>query len=222
MKPLDLSIAILAGGASQRFGTDKTLAKFRGMPLIKHMLWRFNQCTDDLFVVSRFDAPDRLQLIDVPIVYDSHPSRSVMGAVLDALVTSRHAWTFVLAVDFPLITFDLIESMIKAVNLGQNEASVILPFTQQGIQPLSAFYHKSAQSLLSSELAMGRQKMTDLINQPACRSFKVDDHAQWRFLNMNTPADMQSAEQLADLHALKFSPDEGALVPSDRKPEEDR
>ena len=205
MTSIQLSIAILAGGASSRFGSDKATVNFRGMPLIKHLLWRFRKYTDDLFLVSRFDSPDRLQLVDVEIVYDSHPTRSVMGAVIDAIVNSRNQWVFVLAVDLPLITYDFIEWMVTNSNLETTDACMIVPSSSHGAQPLCALYNKSAESMLRDKLLLDQQRLKDISNDSNCIQLKVPAKLQWQCLNMNTPDDLHRAERLAEVNGLRFT-----------------
>ena len=62
--------------------------------LDKHLIWRFRKHTDDLFIVSRFDQPDRLQSVDIPIIYDSHVDRTIMGAVIDSIEASKNEWVY--------------------------------------------------------------------------------------------------------------------------------
>lgn len=45
--------AVLAGGASSRFGSDKAMADFRGKPLIEHVITRLRPQVSDLVVVGR-------------------------------------------------------------------------------------------------------------------------------------------------------------------------
>lgn len=205
MKSIQLSIAILAGGASSRFGSDKATVNFRGMPLIKHLLWRFRKYTDDLFLVSRFDSPDRLQLVDVEIVYDSYPTRSVMSAVIDAITNSKNQWVFVLAVDLPLITYDFIEWMVTNSNLETTDACMIIPSSSSGTQPLCALYNKAAEVVLKNELLAGQQRLKDISNDTNCIHLKIPTKLEWQCLNMNTPDDLRRAEHLAEANRLRFT-----------------
>ena len=56
--------AVLAGGASSRFGSDKAMAVWRGRPLIEHVIARLRPQVSDLVVVghdhsSEASIPDR-------------------------------------------------------------------------------------------------------------------------------------------------------------------
>ena len=203
MRSLAVSIAILAGGASKRFGSDKAFAKFRGMPLIKHLVWRFRKHTDDLFVVSRFDEPDRLQSVDVPIIYDSHSDRTIMGAVIDSIEASKNDRTLVIAVDFPLINWSILNWISKS--LAANEDALFgVPKLRNGYQPLCALYRKECLQILKQRLSNNQQRMQDVCDERDCLSLEVPEQFQWQFLNMNTAEDLMIAEQLAEKHQIQF------------------
>ena len=198
-----ISIAILAGGESKRFGSDKVFANFRGMPLIKHLIWRFREHTDDLFIVSRFDQPDRLQTVDIPIVYDSFPERTIMGAIIDALQASKNEWTFVIAVDLPLINWSIVQWMASNT-LTNNQISFVIPELVNGSQPLCAFYKKECIELLRKKLDLNQQRMRSICDESNCFNLSIPSKLQWQFLNMNTLEDLKQAEQLAEKNQIKF------------------
>ena len=203
MRSLAVSIAILAGGASKRFGSDKTFAKFRGMPLIKHLIWRFRKHTDDLFIVSRFDQPDRLQSVDVPIIYDSHSDRTIMGAVIDSIEASKNDRTFVIAVDFPLINWSILNWLSKSLAANE-DALFVVPKLRNGYQPLCALYRKECLQILKQRLSNNQQRMQDVCNDKDCFNLRIPEQFQWQFLNMNTVEDLITAEQLAESHQIRF------------------
>ncbi|QYE34532.1 molybdenum cofactor guanylyltransferase [Polymorphobacter sp. PAMC 29334] len=74
--------AILAGGASSRFGSDKAMAEWRGKPLIEHVITRLRPQVSDLVVVGR-DYPGEVSIPDRPA-----PGLGPLGGLCAAL---RHA-----------------------------------------------------------------------------------------------------------------------------------
>ena len=208
MKSLTFSVAILAGGESKRFGSDKAFAKFRGMPLIKHLIWRFREHTDDLFIVSRFDQPDRLQSVDIPIVYDSHSERTIMGAIIDSVEASKNDWTFVIAVDFPLINWSIVSWISKSLQANE-EAVFVIPSLSNGSQPLCALYKKECLGILKQKLSLNQQRMQSICDERYCLNLSIPDQFQWQFLNMNAVEDLVRAEKLADKNQIQFTESDG-------------
>ena len=47
----DITVAIIAGGSSKRFGSDKALAEFQGKPLIAHMMVIAQRISSTILVV---------------------------------------------------------------------------------------------------------------------------------------------------------------------------
>jgi molybdopterin-guanine dinucleotide biosynthesis protein A len=58
--------AVLAGGASTRFGSDKALALFAGKPLIDHVIAALNPQVADLVICGR-DYPGFARVDDLPV-----------------------------------------------------------------------------------------------------------------------------------------------------------
>ena len=79
-----------------------------------------------IFLVSRFDQPDRLQSVDIPIIYDSHSERTIMGAIIDSVEASKNDWTFVIAVDLPLINWSIVNWISKSLQANK-EAVFVIP-----------------------------------------------------------------------------------------------
>ena len=71
-----LAIAILIGGQSNRFGSDKGLFEFLGKPLISYQLETLSKFNYDIFLVanSKEQAQKYIDKIDIP---------SIMGFIID-------------------------------------------------------------------------------------------------------------------------------------------
>ncbi len=72
--------AVLAGGASTRFGSDKALADFAGKPLIAHVISALVPQVDTLVVVGR-DWPGYTRVDDLPA-----PGMGPIGGLCGALI----------------------------------------------------------------------------------------------------------------------------------------
>ena len=47
----NITVAILAGGTSKRFGSEKALAEFRGQPLVVHMVEVARKLSSEIMIV---------------------------------------------------------------------------------------------------------------------------------------------------------------------------
>ncbi|MBC7521173.1 MAG: NTP transferase domain-containing protein [Sandarakinorhabdus sp.] len=85
--------AVLAGGESTRFGSDKALALFAGKPLIDHAIAAIVRQVESLVIVGR-DWPGFTRVDDLPA-----PGLGPLGGLCGALVHARtHGFDAVLCV----------------------------------------------------------------------------------------------------------------------------
>jgi molybdopterin-guanine dinucleotide biosynthesis protein A len=100
--------AILAGGRSSRFGSDKALAEFRGKPLLAHVLDAMAPQVDACVVVGR-DWPDLLRIDDRP-----GPGFGPLGGVCAALhhaARTGHARVLVSPCDILFLPDDAVHKL---------------------------------------------------------------------------------------------------------------
>lgn len=111
--------AIIAGGRSSRFGSDKACAVLNGRPLLDHILAGLRAQTDAVVVCGR-DVPGWISLADRPRA-DMGPLGGLAAALL---YSAQHGFDGVLtsACDTPLVPVDLAERLAgcgPAVVIGQ-------------------------------------------------------------------------------------------------------
>ena len=100
--------AILAGGAASRFGSDKALALFNGMPLIDHVAAALESETEALIVVGRHHGA-LVSVADHPA-----PGLGPLGAIAGALRWAQaNGYASVLSApcDAPLLPLGLVETL---------------------------------------------------------------------------------------------------------------
>jgi molybdopterin-guanine dinucleotide biosynthesis protein A len=94
-----LTGVLLVGGASERFGSPKALARFRGETLAARGERLLAEACDEVLVVGR-----RVDGLDLPVVDDGASSRAPVHGVVAGLRLARHPVVVVLPVDVPLMT----------------------------------------------------------------------------------------------------------------------
>jgi molybdopterin-guanine dinucleotide biosynthesis protein A len=102
---------LLVGGASSRFGSPKTLAKFDGETLAERA-WRvLGEVCEERIAVGK--ASDGLEL-PFPVLDDGSTERAPIHGVLAGLRASTHDVALVLPVDCPLLTADALRVLADA------------------------------------------------------------------------------------------------------------
>ncbi len=162
--------AVLAGGQSRRFGSDKALALLAGTPLIAHVLDALRPQVAALVVVGRDHAGER-SLPDRPA-----PGLGPLGGLAAALShAAAHGFDAVLTsgCDLPDLPPDLRERLAPA------------PAVATG-QPLLGLWPAALAERLDRHLADGGDR--SLRRWVAVAGAREVDLG--RFRNVNTPADL--------------------------------
>jgi aminoglycoside 6-adenylyltransferase len=130
---------LLVGGASERFGSPKALALFRGEKLAERA-WRvLGQVCDEVIAVGK--EADALEL-PFPVVADEAGERAPVYGVLAGLGAASHDLCVVLPVDCPLITAEMLRSLAEAAAAPQTG-------------PLPGVYTKAMLPELEARVAAG-------------------------------------------------------------------
>ena len=161
---------LLVGGASERFGSPKALATFRGETLGERA-WRILSITCDE-VVAVGKADDTLEL-PFPVVDDGTAERAAVFGVIAGLRVATHETCVVLPVDTPLVTPELLGELIGARAIPQTG-------------PLPGVYAKEMLPELESRVARGELSLRGV--NPAV--LEVDAKL---LLNVNTRMDLLAA-----------------------------
>lgn len=166
--------AVLAGGQSSRFGSDKALALLDGQTLLALALARLAPWCADVVLVGR-DEPDLRCVPDWP-----GPGLGPLGGMAAALRHARDAgfaWVLTCGVDSPGLPDDL------PGLLGPGPAYV-------ADQPVVGLWPASAADAVAAILAgSGRHSMRALAEAIGARPVTLPQPT----VNVNTPADLARA-----------------------------
>ncbi len=200
-----LTVAILAGGDSRRFATDKALAPFRGQPLLQHMLSIAHQISPRVIVVvSTEDQAQRFKSLvgSTEIVSDPEGSdKSALTGALTAFEFSESTFTLLLPVDTPLANTALMKTLYDV----RGAHSAIVPAWPEGfVEPLHAVYRtETAYARGLAIFEKGARKMQDLLNALpnvlylSTLVLKKFDPELLTFANINTEQDLRRLERLS-------------------------
>lgn len=183
--------AVLAGGQSRRFGSNKALQEFRGRRLIDHCVDGLRPFADPMLVV----ANDLSLYADVQatLIQDVLPHQGPLGGIYTALLFSPRDWVFVKATDMPFLVPELLTTLAAL----RRAADVVVPVVEERYEPLFAFYHRRCLPAIGATLAASGKKIVEFYRRIRVHSVK---ETEWRrvdaegrsFWNVNTPDDWQS------------------------------
>ena len=150
-----ISVAILCGGVSRRFGSEKAMVLAGERPLCQLILDRMSGVTDDLFLQL---APGATVPVDLPVHHDPDPGGGPKSGIHGALLHARHGRVFVVGSDMPNVDPRLPSILARAEGV-----DAVVPRWDNGwIEPLCALYSRTALPVIVRQLGEGKLKLSQL------------------------------------------------------------
>ncbi|MGV9103574.1 MAG: molybdenum cofactor guanylyltransferase [Promethearchaeia archaeon] len=198
----DTCLAILSGGQSNRFHSNKSLAGFHQNPLISHMVDLAQKISNSVFVVVSNDKQkQQIQplISNIPVVLDpdGYPG-CPLTAALAAFTSCEEQFCQLLPVDTPLLKPSLIELILGL----RNNHDAVVPLWPSGyIEPLHSIYKTTSAASKAKRLLDSQSlKMRDLVNAledvlfVSVEILKQVDPSLDSFKNANTREDLLQFE----------------------------
>ncbi len=140
--------AVLAGGASRRFGEDKALYPYRGRPLLGWVLESLAGAGE------RFIVANRPYAFGVPVYPDLIPGGDALSGLHSALYHARLPWVAVAACDLPFLTRGYWDYLYEKAQTASALAVVALG-PEGDPEPLAALYHRDLLPQVETQLRTG-------------------------------------------------------------------
>ena len=174
--------AVLAGGESRRFGSDKAAAIVAGRSLVERAAETLAQVLPEVVVVSS-RAPTTGAWPHVPDTRVGQGPLAGIEAALRCASDRGLEGAFVLACDLPLVDSVTIQAVISALGDGLAAAP-----SREGLgwEPLCAAYRVACQPWVSGALDRGERAAHAVLEAVSAVRVVVPGDV---FLNVNTPAD---------------------------------
>lgn len=154
-----ISISILCGGKSKRFGRDKCTYQDKGKPLYKIVYQRLKNLTDDIFLQSSLGQVDLNPSITV--YKDLVQSAGPLGGICSALHHAKYQKVFVTACDMPKID----PTILKFLKEYSNNHIVVPRWESGHYEPLCAIYSKDVIDKIVQMLRQEQYKISLLYDK---------------------------------------------------------
>ncbi len=181
---------VLAGGASRRFGTDKTRVAVDGVPMLERVVDVVRPLVDQVVVVGPWAPPDVGHLVES----EAHQGPLAGMAIGLRTVSAPHA--LVLAADHPRIRPQLLELLLERAHLGD----AVVPTGPDGAQPLVAVYDRRVLAPVEELLDSGERRLMALLDAIDTVWLRPDDWARVdpggeSFVDVDRPEDLAALER---------------------------
>ncbi|MGC2165772.1 MAG: molybdenum cofactor guanylyltransferase [Gallionella sp.] len=183
----DCTAIILAGGNSQRMGSDKASLMLNGRSLLDSVAATMERLFPHVVLSVRRLRTDT----DLPQVCDDAAYAGPLAGLVSGMESISTPWAFVVACDMPFVAAEMVD--LLALRRGTYQA--VVPVTHGYPQPLAAFYARSGlEEIRTHMLSGGKHSMRAVleklhvcyVREPELR--KADEMLRC-FVDLDTPAE---------------------------------
>ncbi len=178
---------VLAGGQSQRMGTDKSQIDYHGLPQEQYMLEQLAPLCQSVSLSKRESVKD-----DLTVIGDTFSGLGPYGAILSAFRSDPDAAWLVTACDQPLLSTVHLERLVQQRDRTKVATCYHNPDTGFP-EPLITLWEPRAYPRLLSFLALGYSCPRKVLINSDIQLLKVDDHSFMK--NANTPEERDQLMQ---------------------------
>ena len=193
-----IAAAIVAGGASSRFGgIPKGLERIGGRRIVDRVVDAAKTVAENLVLVSNSEDAEHW-IGGMHVVRDIRPERGSLVGIHTAL-SATGTRTLVLAWDMPFVTTGLLEMIVAHRHA---EPFAVIPEGPSGLEPFCALYSPACLVIVAEAIDEGDLRATALpLRFPSVTRISssevqaIGDPARL-FFNVNSAADLARAEEM--------------------------
>ena len=186
--------AILCGGKSHRFGTDKALMTLDGVRVIDLLASTLSSIFPQVFFIS--NIRDKFHFLSNNVVTDEIPEQGPLGGIYTALGIGKGDYCFITACDTPFLPKDIVQHLWGVID----DDDMVVPQSQGLIEPLIGFYACRCREEIGLRLQNGQRQTRAFGENHRVRLVNLDgryprEYLQKAFWNINTATDLAMAQQ---------------------------
>jgi molybdopterin-guanine dinucleotide biosynthesis protein A len=155
-----LSIIILCGGKSKRFGADKAFHSLGDKTILEIVLDKFKDLSDDIFLQTSDTNEERSRNLktEVKVSNDIVINKGPLGGIYSGLIRAKYPHVFIIAGDLPFVDRNLLIELEKFTN----HHLVIPRWENKFVEPLCALYSKELIPIIKKQLDNNDLKINNL------------------------------------------------------------
>lgn len=182
----DITGVILAGGQSSRMGSNKALLPYCGGRFIEAIHRQMQELFGEVLLVT--NTPEQYAFLPCRKVADLFPGKGALAGLHAGLHHASTPHIFAVACDMPYLN----SALIKRLTLLKDEADVVIPAGEQGLEPLHALYGKGCLPFMEESLVADKRRIVSFFHHVRVQMFShrqvasIDPGCD-SFRNINTP-----------------------------------
>ncbi len=188
----EVSVAVIAGGLSERFGRPKARARLQGRELIDWALALAHRLSPRPFIVHT--EVDHFSDKPVCKVADMVPRCGPIGGVYTALVHASTDWVALIPCDMPLLPVEIYHHLLQQ----RQENRPIVARSHKGLEPLVSVWPVVLKEELKTWIQQERYRLWRFLQQFNALSVAIPEEIPtydpcW-FWNVNFPEELRELE----------------------------
>lgn len=149
---------ILAGGKSNRMGTDKALLEVHSEPLLGRMKKLIYPFCNQVFISG---SNPKYSGFDAPLIPDVFSECGPISGLYSCLKFSSSGWNLIVSVDSPFVNEELFSFLIS----NATDCDCVIPQHESGVEPLIGIYHKKSIPVIEEMIHAGEFKLMNLLTK---------------------------------------------------------
>ncbi|MDP6571201.1 MAG: molybdenum cofactor guanylyltransferase [Candidatus Marinimicrobia bacterium] len=178
-KDPQINAYILTGGKSRRFGSTKALAEIHGMTFIDKIHNVIAPHFKEVYSVGKKKFSSLMN--NIP---DKYEKQTPIIGLISAMHHSHTNWNFILSVDIPFISTQVIMQLKQAIH-NNPSADIIIPQVKKQLMPLTAMYHKRNLPAIERTFIEGNLSLMSIVHSLKSTILKMDEFEN-ELANINT------------------------------------
>ncbi len=181
---------ILAGGKSQRMGTDKGLLDLNGTTFASHICDALAPIENvEIVIISSNAAYDALGFRRIE---DMIADKGPVGGIYTALKDSKTKLNLILSVDVPLVSTQLLTWLLQ-----EHDDTIMMTQLQVGekTSPLIAVYDRSCKIVFGEHIAAKQLKLRKVVEDLTNSTLIVPQKWEKQIQNINTPEEYKKIQE---------------------------
>ncbi len=169
-------------------GTDKSFVELCGKPLFHYAIETLETVFQEVIISSH--QPDRL-FNGHKVIHDHFSGCGPMAGIHAALQATSNDYVFVLSVDMPLVSMEIIHEILSH----RFEYQVVLPENKGYLIPVCACYHRSVFAEIEIALWNQQLKLSRFVEGFIYKRLLLEPMRRQQLISANTPDDLLAIEQ---------------------------
>lgn len=174
---------ILAGGESQRMGSDKGLLLLNNKKLIEYPVDVLRKVCRNIIISANTSGYNYLGF---PVVADKYKSTGPISGLYAGLQASKTAHNIILACDMPFVDLGILDILL----LNKEKYEIIVLSVDDRPLPVCGYYNKAILTLLESEINKANFSLQGILKK--CNSLIIEienESIRKKLMNINTRED---------------------------------